>query len=310
MSLAEHIASGLWLPTDYVEKVARSASHRYKEYKVPKRHGGFRTIYHPSKQLKAIQRWLLRQVIEDLPVDNCAFAYRRGHNIADHAKIHVGSRFLLRMDIKQFFSSINADDIANYIDRHTQFFRSWCPEDIKLFCMLVCRNHQLTIGAPTSPGLSNALCYDLDISLGRLTKDNDVVYTRYADDLFFSTKIPNLLKVIELRVIEIVENSTCPANLRVNRDKTRHSSKRGRRQVTGIVLGSDGEVYFGRRLKRRLRSMVYTVETLNQSDRCYLAGMLAFCQNVEPDFINALILKYGPNKVELARKPERPAEEA
>lgn len=302
MSLAQQIASSLRLSTDYVEKVARSASHRYKEYAIPKRHGGLRTIHHPAKQLKAIQRWLLREVIEDLPVNDCASAYRQGKNIAAHAKIHVRSRFLLRMDIKDFFSSITADDIANYITRHAKLFPSRHSGDVKLFCQLVCRNGQLTIGAPTSPGLSNALCYDLDVSLRRLACENDVVYTRYADDLFFSTRIPNLLKNIELRVTEIVENSKCPANLRINRGKTRHSSKRGRRQVTGIILGSDDRIYFGRRLKRRIRSMVHNIETLKLRDRAYLAGMLAFCKDVEPDFINALILKYGPDKVKLARK--------
>jgi len=302
MSLAQQIASSLRLSKDYVEKVARSASYRYKEYTIPKRRGGLRTIHHPAKPLKAIQRWLLREVIEDLPVSDCAFAYRQGKNIAAHAKIHVRSHFLLRMDIKDFFPSITSDDIANYIAQHAKSFSSWHSEDVRIFCQLVCRNGQLTIGAPTSPGISNVLCYDLDISLRRLAGESDVVYTRYADDLFFSTKIRDLLKNIELRVTEIVENAKCPVNLRINRDKTRHSSKCGRRQVTGIILGSDERIYFGRRLKRRIRSMVHNIETLESEDRTYLAGMLAFCKDVEPNFINALILKYGTKKVELARK--------
>lgn len=303
MNLAQQIASSLRLSTDYIEKLARSASHRYREYTIPKRHGGLRTIHHPAKPLKAIQRWLLREVIEDLPVNDCAFAYRKGKNIAAHAKIHVRSRFLLRMDVKDFFPSITADDITNYITRHAKLFPSWHSEDVKLFCQLVCRNGQLTIGAPTSPGLSNALCYDLDVSLRRLAAESEVVYTRYADDLFFSTRIRDLLRNIELRVTEIMENFECPANLRINRDKTRHSSKRGRRQVTGIVLGSDDRIYFGRQLKRRIRSMVHNIETLESEDSAYLAGMLAFCKDVEPDFINALMLKYGTKNVERARKP-------
>jgi len=302
MNLAQRIASYLQLSPDFVEKLALSASHRYKEYRIPKKGGGSRTIHHPAKQLKVIQRCLLRQVIEALPVHDCASAYRKGKNIAVHARTHVQSSFLLRMDIKDFFPSITADDIDIYITQNPRFFPSWNSEDIKLFCQLVCRNDQLTIGAPTSPELSNALCYGLDILLAGLALENDAVYTRYADDLFFSTRTPNLLKNIEVRVAEIVEKSKCPANLRINRAKTRHSSKRRRRQVTGIVLGSDGRVYFGRRLKRWIRSLIHNIDNLEPRERAHLAGMLAFCKDIEPDFINALILKYGTDKVDQARK--------
>ena len=67
-----------------------------------------------------------------------------------------------------------------------------------------------------------------------------VKYTRYADDLFFSTREPNVLKQIEKEVNSIVSNLSVPAKLTVNSKKTRHSSKKGARHVTGIVLGSDG----------------------------------------------------------------------
>lgn len=245
----------------------------------------------------------MRQVIEALPVHNCTSAYRKGRNIAAHAETHVQSNFLLRMDIKDFFPSITADDIEIYIAQNPRLFPSWSSVDIKLFCRLVCRNDQLTIGAPTSPGLSNALCYGLDISLAGLASESDAVYTRYADDLFFSTRTPNLLKNIEIQVAEIVEKSKCPASLRINSVKTRHSSKRGRRRVTGIALGSDGRVYFGRERKRRVRSMIHNIDNLETAELTHLAGMLAFCKDIEPDFINNLILKYGHEKVDRARNP-------
>lgn len=312
MKLSEKIADSLLLSEEYIEAVAHSASYRYKKYKIDKRQGGKRTIYHPAKELKSIQRWLLRNIIEELPFHDSAFAYRKGRNIVDHAKQHVDSAYLLRMDLRKFFPSINKSDISNYIEDNSDEFNSWFEKDIdvniNLFCSLVCKDNHLTIGAPTSPALSNALCRELDITLNSLASEEEVVYTRYADDLFFSTKKPDILSGIEHKAEQSIGDLSCPKDLHVNHQKTRHSSKRGRRQVTGLVLGSDGQVHFGRTRKRKIRSMVYKIEILSEKKRKYLAGMLGFAQDVEPGFINALVHKYGPKKVQLAFNPQQSVE--
>lgn len=303
MKLIDKISAYLLLPRDFIEKMARSASHQYKEYKIRKRQGGFRKIYHPSKQLKTIQRFLLDFIIEKLPVSDSVFSYRKDINIAKHAKVHVKSNYLLRMDFENFFPSITSQDIQCYIENNTSHSDQWDEGGINLFCNLVCKDNCLTIGAPTSPGLSNAICYELDVKLKRLADDSEVSYTRYADDLFFSTMIPNLLKDIEEEVKNTVRNLQCPSDLKINERKTRHSSKKGRRQVTGIVLGSDEEIYLGRDRKRKIRSMIHKIEELDKKDRRYLAGMLAFAKDIEPDFINDLVIKYDSDKIDIAQHP-------
>src|SRR6202035_2431488 len=99
--------------------------------------------------------------------------------------------------------------------------------------------------------ISNALCFDLDLTLDGICQSRGVNYTRYADDLFFSANERGVLAEIEQEVKLAVSRLTLPSRLRINDAKTRHSSKKGARRVTGIVLGSDGNTYVGRQLKRQ-----------------------------------------------------------
>lgn len=305
--LLEQISSELLLPQPFVASIARSASHRYKSYQIKRRDGRKREIHHPSKQLKAIQRWLLRRVIAQLPVHGAATAYKPGARTWDNAVAHSESRFLLRMDFRSFFPSITKDDISRFLaDRHDAFFQSWGPEDETLFCELVCRNDKLTIGAPTSPGLSNALCYVLDERLLSTATHYGVKYTRYADDLFFSSNKPDVLKKVEAEVPAVCAGLTYPNSLAINASKTRHSSKKGRRRVTGLTLGSDGRVHVGRELKRSIRARIHKLESLSGEGRMSLAGSISYVIGMEPDFLNKLVLKYGLARVREARMEKAP----
>ena len=89
----------------------------------------------------------------------------------------------------------------------------------------------------------------------------------------------------------------CPAALAIKESKTRHSSRRGRRQVTGLVLRSDEAVGIGRKRKRYIRGLIHRFRSLPDLEKRRLAGLLAFARSIEPDFINALILKYGPERI-------------
>jgi RNA-directed DNA polymerase len=291
--ILEQMAGRLGLPPIFIQNLALAASHEYKTYQVPKRRGGLRTIHHPSRRLKALQRWILRNVLERLPVHPAATAYRRGISTLDNAAAHVKSRYLLRLDFIDFFPSIKKGDIANYVGARPHLFRGWNSLDVDLLCRLVCRDGALTIGAPTSPALSNAICYDMDAQVETLCARSDVSYTRYADDLFFSARETGILRGLELEVAGVVERLPIPAGLRVNTAKTRHSSRRGRRRVTGIVLGSDGHAYIGRGLKRRVRALIYKYGSLDSEARSSLAGLLAYAIGLDPEFMNSLIEKYG-----------------
>jgi RNA-directed DNA polymerase len=300
--IAERIAHDLALPSAFIHSVAKTASYEYKTYTIPKRTGGVRIIHHPSRRLKALQRWLLTNIIEPLPTHDAVMGYRIGRSTMDNARRHTGSNYLLRLDFSNFFESITSTDVRAYIADRSHLFSGWLTGDIEFFCSIVCRNDALTIGAPTSPALSNVLCFDLDQAIQNYCQVRDVSYTRYADDLFFSTRTPGILNSIEAEVTRICRNLRFPASLVLNPTKVRHSSKRRARRVTGVVLGSDERAYVGRRLKRKIRAQIHQLERLSPTERSSLAGLIAYVMGNDPSFINSLINKYGLERVREARQ--------
>lgn len=94
--IISQMAEALGLSITFVANLTKTASYEYKSYAIAKRDGGYRTICHPSRRLKALQRWLLLNVIDRLPVHNAAYAYRHGRSVFDNARVHASSRYLLR----------------------------------------------------------------------------------------------------------------------------------------------------------------------------------------------------------------------
>ena len=116
--IIETIAAQTGLPRDYVASIIRTASHRYKTYQIPKKTGGMRTIHHPARELKFLQRWVSTNALNRLPVHQAAFAYRNGKNIGHHASRHTGNNFLLKVDFEEFFPSITGTDILKTLTRN------------------------------------------------------------------------------------------------------------------------------------------------------------------------------------------------
>jgi len=291
--ITERIAAGLGLPIQFILNLSSSASHRYKTYKVRKKHGGFRTIHHPSRRLKAVQIWILRNILVSLPVHDAAAAYRQEKSVLDNAKVHAGGRFLLRLDLTDFFPSITADDFVRYVRASPIYFEGWSEQDIQCVSALLFRKGRLTIGAPTSPALSNALCFEIDLAIKAMSASKEIRYTRYADDLFFSSDAPNVLQSVSAEVESLLQQASIPKGLQLNKAKTIHSSKKRNRQVTGIVLGSDGKPHVPRAYKRVIRSMIHRFAGLSDQEKASLAGMISYVVGHEPNFTNSLIKKYG-----------------
>jgi RNA-directed DNA polymerase len=296
--IVETMAEQLGLPPAFIVKIANGASHQYKEYSIAKRGGGHRIIHHPSRRLKALQRWIDDNILSSLPVHPAAFAYRKGRSTAHNAQHHATSRYLLRIDLQNFFPSIREEDFHSYLNFNPKRFEGWSADDFVLISKLLFRYGTLSIGAPTSPSLSNAICFPLDVALQSVADANDVRYTRYADDLFFSSQQKGVLANLEPLISHEVEKLPFPSHLRVNQSKTRHSSKKGARRVTGITLGSDGEIHVPRPYKRQIRTLIYKWDQLGDDEKLRVQGLIAYVTGVEPDFANKLALKYGAGAME------------
>ena len=114
----------------------------------------------------------------------------------------------------------------------------------------------LSIGAPSSPLVSNFFMYQFDCVLSKLCIEREIIYTRYADDLTFSTKHKDVLFVLPQLVKENL-NDLFGNAIRINRKKTKFSSKAHNRHVTGITINNDGKISLGRERKRYIKHLVH-----------------------------------------------------
>lgn len=281
----------------YIQRIALTASHRYRSYSIPKRTGGTRNIDHPSRQLKFLQRWLVDNIFSHLPVHDVAYAYRKGLSIRDHAAIHLRRKYLLRIDFNNFFPSIRGEDIRRLLKMNKSLlpFRV-TNEDLLLISLLVCKDDKLTIGAPSSPSISNAVMYDFDRQVFSFCRQAHVTYSRYADDLYFSTNRANVLRPLLTKITTYLESMSSP-RLNINDAKTEFASRKRKCVVTGLTLTSDRKISVGREKKRALRTMIFRFRqgTLGIESQKYLKGYVAFISAVEPSLLEALATKFGPD---------------
>lgn len=289
----------------------RSAPDRYKVHFIEKRNGrGLRLIAQPTAEIKLLQRWALAQYIEALPVHEAAIAYQRGRSTLHHATQHADQAYLLKLDFRDFFPSI----LGVHLHAHLVVYSDIRPDDIAALVRLFCWRRKpagklrLSIGAPSSPAISNTVMYQFDLKVSEYCSDVGVNYTRYADDLAFSTNSPKVLDGVYGFVRQLCKDIAYP-KLILHSGKTVFTSKKRNRQLTGLVLTNEGGVSLGRERKRELRAMIHraSLGQLDQESMQRLRGLLAYVQSVEPDFLVAVermigkdalmaIVRLQPNK--------------
>lgn len=291
--LIEKLSYESGLPSNRLRFFAQTASNRYFLFSIPKRSGGERRIAHPARPLKAVQRWLNSRYFSKLAIHPSAMAYRKGTNIRMNAEAHAKSAFTLRVDFRDFFPNFSILNVYQYLKDH-QDLLAIDDRDLQFVSQIVCRYDGLTIGAPSSPVLTNAMMYSFDQCISEYCERVGLVYTRYADDVFISSNEANALG----EAYQVVKGAAAAfpyADLKVNGKKTAFLSRKYRRRITGLVITPQGQVSIGRDRKREVKSLVY--QLLNSSISTekieYLKGLLSFISDVEPSFLNSLTEKYG-----------------
>jgi RNA-directed DNA polymerase len=310
--LLARLGLAVLLPQHALAQLIRTAPIRYKVYRIPKRAPGeFRTIAQPAREVKALQYWVMNNVLNQFAVHPAATAYRKQVSIVRNAKPHAQGRFLLKMDFKDFFPSLKAADFRSFLQAQGADLDE---DEVSALCNILFWSPKegppelcLSIGAPTSPLLSNVLMMEFDRDTAALCNARRVRYTRYADDLSFSAANSEDLQLVEQGILGWCDTSTSP-RLEVNQKKTVRVSKRESRRVTGLVLTNDRKVSLGRDTKRAIRAAMHHFSTgrLTADQIQRLRGMLAYVNSVEPTFLERLRGKYGSDVVTrcLQTKPD------
>lgn len=272
----EELSRKMGLGSNYLLLLLRHRDRLYRGYYLTKSDGRLREIEAPNRELKALQRWILRNLLDGMEVSDRAKGFTLGRSAIDHAALHVNRRAVLMLDIRDFFPSIGTGAVRTVLERCSG------SEEVCDSLTLLCtyRDH-LPQGAPSSPRLSNLVFKPVDEEVAAHCDSLDIAYSRYADDMAFSSDDYDELEAVKA----FVEESIGQLGLRLNEDKTRMLTQKRAMIVGGLRLNA-GHPTIGREQKRRTRAALHhwlAKGSAKESPNSIL-GRLAYIRGIEPDY--------------------------
>ena len=293
------------------EKRVSSVDH-YLRFEIPKRSGGMRLISSPKKQMRQVQLAIREEILKKMPPSNQAMAFRPNISIVDNAKVHVGAKILVRVDLKDFFPSISFNRVRG-------FFKScgYSPGVASVLALLTTDAQRVYVktetgiktvargkrglpqGACTSPDLANLIAKKLDARLqGLVNFKGDWRYTRYADDLVLSTLNADS---DAFGIVKAVEKIAVSEGFEVNQKKTSIKRPSGRMSVTGLVINEDG-VRLSKSDLKKIRAFLHKCDTqgrelvseeIGKSADAVAKGYIAYLHMVSPEIAQKYRDKYS-----------------
>jgi retron-type reverse transcriptase len=282
----------------------------YTTHTIPKRSGGERKICAPKKQLKWVQKQILKHILSMVPPHPAAHGFVNGRSTVSNATPHVGAELVVKFDLKDFFPTIHyfrvmglfaslGYPVGNCLFGTDDESNQLAPVLARLCCYTPSPGEwgtaTLPQGAPTSPAVSNLVCRRLDARLAGLAEAYTGTYTRYADDLTFSFKSAEGVKLGRFRwwVDQVCQQE----GFTVNQEKFRVIRDSQRQVVTGIVVNEGVRV--PRELRRELRAILHNCEKHGVEPEAqkwaektkaaagkfpgYLRGIAAYLNMVQPE---------------------------
>lgn len=254
--------------TLYKPGVNSHVNSHYHQFDITKKSGGVRTISAPSDELKDLQRRLsdllldCKAVIQFDKKIECTLShgFEREKSIITNARIHRGKKNVLNLDLADFFGSFNFGRVRGYFIANKYFKLN--PHIATVIAQIACYKDTLPQGSPCSPVIANLITNSLDIKLSKLAKKNGCSYTRYADDITFSTR----KKCFPIAIVKNVESLTLGSKLlgeikragfSINTSKTRLQFKDSRQEATGLVVNK--KVSVKSEYWRLTRAMAHTL---------------------------------------------------
>ena len=281
--------------THLKDKSGKQFDALYRTYELPKKSGGNRIITVPHKYLKSLQRIINEGILINAPLSTAATGFRKNTSIVDNAKVHKGNNIVVNVDISNFFPNTKKELI--WLSFHKLLKNTHEPCEIKLLTEICSYNGALPMGAPTSPAISNLVLKSADKSIIKVAKRKKINYSRYADDLTFSSNSKN-----SITILPFVKDVLNKYGYHLDPKKT-NIFRKGRRQcVTGLVVNQ--KVSVPRPIRKRLRASVHNAcmgKPMHWNKKPMLInelmGRLAFLNQVHEEEARALKSKLSKNKL-------------
>jgi RNA-directed DNA polymerase len=308
-----HLALATGSSWKYLRQIASRQQDPYLNIERRKRNGTSRSISSPEPVLMDVQRWILERILVASPIHPSSFAYQQGKSIVKCAEAHRGARWLVKLDIHDFFHSIS-EKRAFAVFNQLGYPRLLSFELARICTRAVpTRWHhwptfgrdgppypthpegQLPQGAPTSGMLANAVMFDLDAKIDALARSLGLVYTRYSDDLVFSSAddFSRRRGVALAHQVGVILQSR---DLDLHRTKMRIVPPGSRHIVLGLLL-AEGEVRLLPEFKRRLEVHIRGVRKFGIPAHAHhrkfesvlsminhIDGCIAFANNVDEEY--------------------------
>ena len=219
----------------------------YSDYYIKKRKNKYRHIQAPNENLKQKQYNVLRQLENlNLPIHECAYGFVKDKSIADNARIHVGQECILNLDLKDFFDTFETKTVYHYL-------KNKGIKNSKYISQVLTRNGRVVQGAPTSPYITNLLFLRHDKKLFKIANDNNLLYSRYADDMSFSGKFKDIKKCKKEIFNYILESG-----FKISWEKVELQFATQRQKVTGIVVNEKPNIQYEK--ANHIRALCHCIE--------------------------------------------------
>lgn len=219
----------------------------YSTFDIPKKSGGKRTICAPNDNLKDIQKkiasalwkrqqevWKRKRELSPKGFEpKISHAFEKKKSIITNANVHRNKRFVLNVDLENFFDSFHFGRVKGFFEKNKDFCMG--VQAATAVAQLTCVNGRLPQGAPSSPIITNLICQILDIRILQVAKRYKLDYTRYADDLTFSTNARDFLDDY-LEFFQALKKEIERAGFCLNEKKTRMQFNDSRQVVTGLTV--------------------------------------------------------------------------
>lgn len=273
----------------------------YTRFRIPKRKGGYRELIDPAPELKFLQRTVLDFLTDTLQLlpHNAAHGFVKHRDMYTNALQHKGSRHIVAMDLADFFPSITEELLQTKLSDISFLAQAESHEFLNSVIQLATLDGCLPQGSPLSPFLSNLIMIDFDYHISLTLKEFNqfIRYSRYADDMTFSSQKPIDLANIKLMVNTVI-HQRYNDQIKVQESKTKYLMNTKRCFITGIKYNQEKNLTIGHEKKKELKHNLHQlfVKFVNgdlTKEECQeVLGYFSFLSRVEPNYARYLEQRY------------------
>lgn len=301
----KHLADILTTSYEFLIRIVNRTEIPYRGFSIGKKSGGYRKIIIPNSELQKVLRFIHQQILSKVQFHPAATAYLKGNSILENANKHCASHWLIKVDIKRFFESISEKQVY-YCFHQLGYPPKFSFELARLTTIVTPESKQYNLkrwqhnevligylpqGYPTSPLLANKVCFELDTKLQEISNKYNCIYSRYSDDIVFSTNKCN--RTNAKKIIDEVSKELVHFGFKKNHRKTAIIPPGAKKIVTGLIVNHDHPT-IKKETKDKIRAHLYYTNKYGVIQNCkcnnfhsiigfknYLSGLINYVMSVD-----------------------------